>query len=454
MRVADPLEFATSNDDGYYTGEVPVSHTINLSIKTWNHSMRLFIACVFVSCLASAATFAVEPSRDAENWSRFRGPHGTGESLQANLPTKMDANSVDWVVDLPVRGHSSPIVWGDRIFLTGATTKDGVVQRHVVCCDRATGKVLWDKIAATGNGEKLHKMNSWATPSCVTDGQRVVAFFGSGGLHCFQVDGTPLWSRQLGEFPGAWGVGASPIIVDNMVIQNCDAEGTSYLLAVDKTTGQDVWRTPRQSKPKGGWSTPIVIDVDGRRELVVNGEFGVQSYNPQDGSPYWSCRSFNGRGTPSPVWGNGLLYLVNGKSGDVYAVKPGGKGDVTDSRMAWHTERRGGRDLPSPVLVDDVMMVIGMSGVATGYDAKDGRELWKERLGGNFSGSPIVADGLVYTASEGGELLVLKPGPSLELIARASVRVADDEVFRSSIGVSRGQLLLRSDRRLYCVGSK
>ncbi len=359
-------------------------------------------------CTMAASTFGVESSRDWEHWPRFRGPLGTGESAAKDLPA-LSGDAVAWATELPVRGHSSPIVWGDRIFLTGATSEGDSVHRHVVCLDRKSGKVLWDEIAASGSGEQLHKMNSWATPSCATDGERVVAFFGSGGLHCYSVEGKPLWSRDLGPFPGAWGVGASPIFFADTVIQNCDAEGDSYLLAVDKRTGKDVWRTPRQSKPKGGWSTPVEIDVDGETELVVNGEFGVEAYDPKSGKQRWNCRGFNGRGTPSPVWGNALVYVVNGKSGDVYAVKPGGKGDVTESRMAWHTERRGGRDLPSPVLANDVMLVIGMSGVATGYDAQSGDELWKERLGGNYSGSPVVAGEIVYALSEEGDVIAMKP---------------------------------------------
>ena len=409
--------------------------------------MRLSFA-FFAACFTLGTLSAVEPTA-SDHWPRFRGPLGTGASSNGELTTQL---GIAWSADLPVRGHSSPIVWGKRIFLSGATTGGGAVQRHVVCLDRDSGKVLWDEVAATGDGERLHKMNSWATPSCATDGENVVAFFGSGGLHCYGVDGKPKWSRQLGEFAGAWGVGASPIFYGDLVIQNCDAEGDSYLLAVDKSTGKDVWRTPRRSKPKGGWSTPIVIQVGGRDELVLNGEFGVASYDPKTGKEYWNCRSFNGRGTPVPVWGNGMLYVVNGKPGDVYAVRPGGKGDVTDTHMQWHTGRKGGRDLPSPVLANDVVFVIGMSGVATGYDAKSGEELWKARLGGNFSGSPLVAGSHVFAASESGDVLVLKPGTKLETIDKVSVRSSDEEIFRSSMAISNGQLLLRSDRRIYCLG--
>ena len=195
-----------------------------------------------------------------------------------------------------------------------------------------------------------------------------------------------------------------------------------------------------------------MIDVGGHRELVLNGEFGVDAYDPESGRPLWNCTGFNGRGTPVPAVGDDLLYVVNGKSGDVYAVRPGGKGDVTRSRMVWHTTRRGGRDLPSPVLVNGCVLVIGMSGVATGYDADHGTELWKERLGGNFSGSPVSAGDLAYALAENGEVAVIRPGKQFELVSRNSFAQGGDEVFRSSIAVSQGQLLIRSDRRLYCIG--
>jgi outer membrane protein assembly factor BamB len=248
-------------------------------------------------------------------------------------------------------------------------------------------------------------------------------------------------------------VGASPIFVDDLVIQNCDAEGESFLVAVDKRTGKDVWRTPRASKPRGGWSTPIIIELEDHRELILNGEFGIDAYDPETGQPLWNCRGFNGRGTPVPAWGHGLLYVVNGKSGDVYAVKPGGKGDVTESHMAWHTERRGGRDLPSPILLGDCLTVISMAGIATGYDSHNGKELWKERLGGNFSGSPVAAGGLAYALAENGDVLVIKP-QNFELVARNQFGAESDEIFRSSIAISEGRLLIRSDQSLYCIKNR
>lgn len=406
---------------------------------------------VFLILCTASFSMAADTIAPTTNWSRFRGPLGTGESSDQSLPTKWDAPA--WRVELPVNGHSSPVVWDDKIFLTGWTGAGNQVDRHVLCLDRKSGKVLWQQKAASGGGEKLHKMNGWATPSCATDGKRVVAFFGTGGLHCFSMDGKPVWSRDLGEFPGGWGVGASPVIVDGMVVQNCDAEGDSYLLAVDKTTGKDIWKTPRRSKPRGGWSTPVLIEANERRELVLNGEFGIQAYEPKTGKALWFCKSFNGRGTPSPAWGHGALYVINGKSGDIYAVEPGGSGDVTESKMKWHTKRSGGRDLPSPILANTTVVGIGMQGIATGYDAITGEELWKKRLGGNFSGSPIVANGLVYVAAENGDVLVMKAGKDLEIIARNPSELANQsDTVRSSLAVSQGQLLMRSDRCLFCFG--
>ena len=413
-------------------------------------TVRLIIVCLFVS--SAAATAGEEVAR---NWPRFRGPDGTGHSAESNLPTKWDSDSIAWKLELPMSGHSSPVIWGNRIFLTGTTGSASKVQRHVLCLDRDTKKVLWKKQVAEGGGEKLHKMNSWATASCATDGKLVVAFFGPGGLHCFDMDGDLLWKHtELGNFAGSWGVAASPVIIGDMVVQNCDAQGDSYLLAVNKNTGKKIWKTPRRAKPRGGWSTPVLIKTKDHTELLLNGEFGVQSYEPASGKPLWFCKSFNGRGAPAPVFGRGLVYVMNGKPGDVYAVKPGGQGDVTGTHMKWHTGRGGGRDLPSPILTDKYLLVIGMNGIGTGYDAVTGKELWKERLGGNFSASPVAADGKVYAAAEDGTVSVLKVGDKCEVLAKNKIESPLSESFRSSMAVSDGQLFLRSDKFLYCIGNR
>jgi len=410
--------------------------------------------CFLRLALASVLAVFLMATRIAagENWPQFRGPSGTGHTDEKNLPVEWNADSITWKANLKGRGQSSPVVWGQRVFVTTATGDAGGVDRWVVCLDLKSGKQLWEVKASTTPGESLHKLNTWASPTCATDGERVMAFFGDGGLHCFSVEGEKLWSRDLGKFSGGWGTGASPIILGDLVIQNCDAEGAAYLLAVNKNTGEDVWRTPRRDTPTGGWSTPLPVDVDGRQELVLNGEFGVQGYDPTSGKDLWSCKSFNGRGTPMPVPAFGRLLVVNGKPGDMYAVRPGGQGDVTKTHMDWHARRTGGRDLGSPIVVGQWCLVVSMKGVGTLYHARDGKTAWTERLDGNFTSSPIATDKLVYVQSEEGQTLVIKPGAKFEIVARNKLGNPADEIFRASPAAVNGQLLLRSDRAVYCIG--
>jgi outer membrane protein assembly factor BamB len=386
---------------------------------------------------------------DAETWSSFRGPLGIGLSSQS-LPTKWNEKSVAWRTEIEGSGQSSAVSWGDKIFLTSATANG--MTRLVLCLNAGNGKVVWKKAIDVKTPEQAHKMNSWATPSCATDGERVVAFFGRGGLHCFDIDGKQLWSRtDLGSFPGRWGTAASPLILDGKVIQNCDAEGESYLLAVDKKTGQTIWNTPRKPTPKGGWSTPILIDTGKRTELVLNGEFGVQAYDPKTGKDYWFCKAFNGRGSPVPFFANKMVYVVNGKPGDLYVVKPGGEGDVTSTHMAFHAKRVGGRDLPSPVVVGNYLFVVSLSGIATTYNALNGEIFYSERLEGKFSASPMVANGLAYLVSESGETVVVRPGKKLDVVSRNKVSAGAQEIFRATISPINGRLFLRSNKALYCV---
>ncbi len=417
--------------------------------------LRTYLVTGLLSAVV-ACQFCLSPTAGAQSaWPRFRGPDGSGHCRDANLPVRWGVDDVVWRTELPGEGHSSACVWGQRVFLTAARKTDaGQVERVVLCLDRADGHLLWQHVASVGDGETIHKMNSFATPSCATDGERVVAFFGRGGIHCFDMEGQPQWSRDLGTFPGPWGTGASPVFIDDLIVQNCDAEGESVLLALDKRDGKTVWRANRGVLPRGGWNTPILVDAGARRELIVNGELGVNGYDPITGRELWFCKSFNGRGTPTPAYGGGLLFVISGKAGDVYAVRPGGEGDVTNSRMVWHTRRAGGRDLSSPILVDNYLFVVNMAGIGTCYDATTGEELWKERLDGSYSASPISANGLIYIQNEAGKTLVIKPGKSLEIVAENDLGATAGEIFRSTMAPVDGQWLFRSDRAAYCVRKK
>jgi outer membrane protein assembly factor BamB len=406
-----------------------------------------------LAVVVAVALFASRAAAGAnDNWPHWRGPTFDGHAAPGNWPVRWDAKSVLWKTPLKGRGQSSPIVWGERIFLT--TALENGKDRVVFCLDRKDGKLLWEHVAWTGTPEKTHKMNGWATASCATDGERVVAFFGRGGLHCYSVDGKQLWSRDLGPFEGPWGTSASPIIVGDVVIQNCDAEQEAYLLAADVRSGKTIWRTPRTVPDKGGWSTPVVVDAGGRQEIVVNGAKAVTGYDLKTGKVLWSCKSFNGRGEPTATPGLGMVFMVNGLKGDMYAVRPGGTGDVTSSHMVWHTPRKGGRDQPSPIVIGDYLIVATMDGIATGYEAKTGKELWKERMDGTFTSSPIAAGGLAYFQSDAGVTYVLQPGPNAKLVSRNTLPAAPDELFRASLTPSAGQIFSRSDQMLFCIGAK
>jgi outer membrane protein assembly factor BamB len=382
------------------------------------------------------------------NWPRWRGPLENGHSTATDVPVKWSPANVVWQTPLPGIGQSSPIIWGDRIFLTAALDKGK--ERVVFCVDRKTGKLLWQKSAWKGQPEPSHAMNGWASASCVTDGQIVVAFFGIGGIHGYTVDGKPLWSRDLGRFESPWGVAACPVIIDDLVVQNCDSDANAYLIALDKRTGKEIWRTKRPDQR--GWSTPILVNAGQRRELVLNGHTGVQAYDPATGRELWFCQSFNGRGEPTVTQAGDVLCVVNGLAGDVYSVRPGGNGNVTKTHMVWHTPRKDGRDCPSPIVVGDYVIVCSMTGIATCYSAQDGHIYWKERLPGKYSGSPIAANGLIYILNEAGKTVVIKPGPKLEVVAENELAAGPDEIFRATPTPLGGQLFMRSTSVLYCVG--
>lgn len=416
-------------------------------------SFRFFAAMAFgVFALGSFSLLQAEP-----DWSMWRGPQGDGHSTDETLPVEWSPADIVWKTPLKGEGQSTPCVWGEQIFLTRSDNRGA--ERYVFCVNRKTGKILWEQLAWKGEPEATHNMNNWASASCTTDGQLVFAFFGKGGgLHCYTVTGTKVWDTgdSLGVFEGPWGTAASPVLYKDTVIQNCDADANAWLIAFDKETGDVAWKTKRDDFR--GWCTPVIIEVDGHKELCINGEKGVKAYDPDTGKELWFCEGFAGRGEPSPTLGpNGLLHMVNGKPGDVYAVKPGGKGNVTKTHRVWHTARRGSRDLPSPIVLDGQLLVPSMQGVLTSYDSDTGKELWKDRLGGNYSAAPIAYKGLAFFINDvTGETTVIKPGPKLNVVAKNVLVEGDDpeEQFRSIIVPDDGQLLIRSTKCLYCVGKK
>ena len=388
---------------------------------------------------------------NAEDWRAFRGPTGMGVTEQ-KIPASWNEDSITWKRSIPGEGQSSVVEAGNKIFLTASENSGN--KRSLLCFTKDKGKLLWQKSVSYKGEESSHRMNGWCTPTPATEGNRVVAFFGPAGMHCFDTDGKKIWELQLGDFPGSWGAAASPIIINGIVYQNCDSMGPSRLIAVSLETGKIMWDTPRVEKPRGGWSTPICIGVNNKKQLVVNGEYGVRGYDLSNGNELWFCKGFNGRGSPVPFFGNGLLYVVNGKPGDLYAVSPNGLGDVTNSHLKWHAKRNGGRDLPSPAMLNDLVLVTSMSGIVTCYDAKSGKTHWIDRLQGAFSGSPIVSDNYYYIQSESGTTYVIKPNKNnLEVISKNQLSSNLEEIFRATLSPIDGKIYTRSNSKLYCISS-
>jgi len=296
-------------------------------------------------------------------------------------------------------------------------------------------------------------MNGWASATCAVDAERVYAFFGrGGGLFCYSHEGELVWSRTLGAFEGPWGTAACPILAGELVIQNCDADKDGRIMAFDRKTGKDVWSTPRESNR--GWSTPVLIDAAGRKEIVLNGHTGVVAYAPETGKELWFCRCDAGRGEPTVTPADGILYVANGlQGGGLYAVRPGGSGDVTSTHRLWLTPRKG-RDTPSPIVIGNTVILMSFNAdTLTSYDASSGKELWKKtRVAGQVSASPVAWEGKAFLINDAGETLVIDPASEEKIVGRNSIGAQKGELFRASLTPCRGQVFIRSDRFLYCVG--
>ena len=417
-----------------------------MGMGTLRQSLRL--AAFAASTFLAGALWAADAG---SAWPQFRGPNGTGHAADKSVPTKWDAGSIVWKTSLKGKGHSSPVIVGDRIYLTSAL-EDGR-QRVVMAFDLATGKQLWEQVAWTGNPEKSHKMNGWATPTVYADGQHVWAWFGKAGVYCYTADGKQVWSQQLGTFDtkNARGIASSLLVVDDILIVNGDSESDPFLFGLDKATGKTVWKTDRPAAE--GYSSPFLLEAHGKKQIILNGDKFVAGYDPKTGKEFWRCKSFAGRGEPVPAVGaDGTIYVVNGLAGDVYAVRTDGAGDVTKTHMTWHTKRNEGRDQPSPLVIGDYLLVSNMKGILSCYDTKTGNELWKERLtSGDITAAPLAAGGKGYFNFENGETVVIEPGAKMKIVATNKLEPQSGELFRASLAPTTGQLLIRSDQTLYCV---
>lgn len=393
----------------------------------------------------------------AEDWMRWRGPNGRAVADAKSLPVEWSgAKNVRWKAAIPGEGVSSPIVAGDRVFLTSATDRGG--KRWTHCLRKSSGEIVWSKSIPDDNPEVTSAVTGHAAATPATDGERVVAFFGNAGAVCYGVDGRQLWRRSLGEFETELGLASSPVIHDGKVILLCDHDGDrfrtfdSFLVALDLKTGKTVWKTERRGLFRS-WSTPIVIeapakdgDSAGRKELIVNAQDELRAYDPATGKQLWKATGTTGWVTPSPVFANGIVFATSGKTGPVMAVKPGGAGDVSKSHIVWKHDRFGPY-VCSPVFHDGLLYVHSEAGVLSCYEGETGKIVYRKRLDGKFWASSIAGDDKLYFTTENGETYVVRAGRKFELLAKNAL---NEECYASPVPAGN-DLLIRTGKHLYCI---
>jgi outer membrane protein assembly factor BamB len=409
--------------------------------------------------LGLVLVFSLALSVPAADWSQFRGPTQDGHADAAKLPTEWDkTKNVAWRAELPGEGWSSPAIAGGKIYVTAAVP--GQVKfdysLRTLCLDAKTGEILWDVEVFKEDGAKapkIHSKNSHASPTPLVDGEQVFVHFGHMGTACLNAkDGKTLWTQQSLPYSPVHGAGGSPVLAGEKLIFSIDGTDKQMVVALDRKTGEVAWKTPRNTKPAKAFSfcTPLLITEGGVEQLISPGSDVVMSLDPKTGKEIWRVQFSGYSIVPRPVYGNGIVYLSTGYDTPVlYAIKVNGKGDVTNTHVAWKAEKVAPRNA-SPLLVGNDLYVVTDGGLLTCLDAKTGTERWNERVGGAFSSSPIYAGGLVYLLDETGATTIFKPGESFDLVAKNKL----GERTQASYAVDGKALLLRTQQALYRIEKK
>jgi hypothetical protein len=405
----------------------------------------------------------------AENWPQWRGPRGDGSSLESQVPVRWDATSgkgIAWKARIPGRGHSSPIVWEDRVFVVSCVEETG--ERLLLCYDARDGRLLWQSTVLTSLLETKHQLNSFASGTPVTDGQTIfVSFLETDGrqapaknvssprlitpgvmvVAAYDMSGQCRWLVRPAPFSSAHGYCSSPVLFQDLLIINGDHDGESAILALDRATGEVVWRFPRVEQTRS-YCTPIIREVAGKSQLVLTGSKQVVSLDPRTGKQYWMVRGPTEQFVASMVFDGEKFYLTAGYPDHfVMAIRPDGQGDVTETHVAWSsTEAKC--YVPSPVLAKGQLFVVDDRGTINCFDTKHGRRLWRDRLGGNHSASLVSANGLVLCTADDGVVRVIKPGEGLDVLA---INPLGENCY-SSPAISQGKIFLRGETHLVAVG--
>jgi len=424
------------------------------------------------------------------SWPSFRGRDASGVGDGQRLPDTWDGavgKNVLWRSSIPGLAHSSPIVWGDTVFVTSAissrkdatfkpglygdgdASEDRSIHKWVLyAIDKRTGQMRWERIAREGAPRnKRHIKSTYASATPVTDGRIVVAWFGSEGIHAFDVNGAPLWQVDLGRVDmGAydiptyeWGPASSPIIWDGLLILQCDTQTDSFVLALKLETGEVVWKTSREEL--SSWGTPTVAATMTGAELVTNASNFIRGYDARTGRELWRLSGSSKITAPTPIFAEDLIVVASGRAPErpIFAIKPGSRGDLTLAReqttsnaIAWSRSGRGSY-MPTPLAYRGLLYVLANNGVFDAYDLKSGREIYRQRLplvGSGFSASPVAADGKIYLSNEDGDMLVVRAGPTFELVATNSI----GELLMATPALSEGVMYVRGASSLFAIGAK
>lgn len=441
---------------------------------------RIALTLIGIS-LGFAALSFLAGKVSAGNWPQWRGPDGSGISTEKNLPSEWSpTKNIKWKTPIDGRAHSSPIVWGNRVFLTtaieGAEVPGAKAVQHkidgkdfvhpdslganrkqtfkVICLDRDSGKILWQETAWEGTPfDDRHRKSSYAASTPATDGKMVYAFFGAEGLYAYDFKGKLAWKAQLGNMGNlGMGTGTSPILFNNVVIVQADEENgeASFIVALDKKTGKEVWKTPR--KVQISWSTPLLVRTASRAELIASGTESIVSYDPATGKELWRHKGVESNAIPSPVANNEIVYLVAGYPAKVaLAIRLGQTGDLTGTpNVPWKYEK-GTAYVPSPILYGDYLYLTTDRGILTCIDAKTGAvkyEGGRIPVPATFTASPVAFDGKILMTSEDGDTFFVKAGPKHEVIGTNSI----GEAVYASPAIADGSIYIRGEKNLYRIG--
>lgn len=408
----------------------------------------------FLSAFAAVGCCAVAVR--ADNWPAWRGPTGQGHSAEKNVPLRWggkEKENVKWKVPLANPGNSTPVVWGDSVFLTQAN-KDGT-ERSLICFARADGKVRWQKDVAYPEKEQNWGGISYANASAATDGERVVVGFGSAGMYCYDFAGKELWKRtDLGKWEHEFGNGSSPVLYGDLAILWCgpnkNPKHRNFLLAVDKKTGKTAWE---HDEKDGSWGTPIVAEVDGKDQLILGMGPHLKGFDPKTGKELWACKGLTSYVYASPLYAHGVAVGMSGYGGDSIAVKLGGSGDTTKDRL-WLHKKPASQRVGSGVIVGEHCYAVDENGAQHCYELKTGTDLWKDepRLKGLTWGSIVHADGRLYLLMRSGDTHVLSAKPEFELLATNPL--GEGENTNSSVAISDGRVYIRTSKSLWCIEAK